>query len=108
MTEFKGISERERNRIRRKIARKSSLDDPLFEQVIASYDERARVKRQLIIEQGMSNSAAEHFLDREGYPRPIGLGAVFFYPGSTRLRDRYLYGALGLAAAAIALTLWWI
>lgn len=89
--------------MRRRLVKRFAKDDPAVESALETHDERARIKQQLVRERGMSNIAAEHVLDREGYPRPLGLHSLFFYPGSARLRDRYLYGLLGLVAIAVVI-----
>ena len=52
------------------------------------YEERAKVKKHLMAERGMSNTLAEVFLERQGFPRPPGWHSVFFYPGSNRPRNK--------------------
>tara|TARA_B110000037_G_C17059160_1_gene481110 strand:- start:368 stop:748 length:381 start_codon:yes stop_codon:yes gene_type:complete len=52
--------------------------------------ERFHTKEQLINERGFSNSQAEVFLDAKGMLRPPGWHSVFFFPGSNRLRNKYI------------------
>jgi hypothetical protein len=47
-------------------------------------------RKQELLEQGMSNQLAERFLDHQGWARPFGWHTVFFYPGSNRIRTRYV------------------
>ena len=63
-----------------------NVEDHLF-----AYEEREKVKQSLIIERGMTNSQAESFLDKQGYPRPPGWGSVINYPGSSQIRWFWLF-----------------
>jgi len=62
-----------------------SVDD-----VIDALVDRYEQKWFLLRERGLSNSAAENFLDRHRYPRPPGWHSVFFYPDSMLPRRMYL------------------
>ena len=61
-------------------------------------------KKQDLLERGFSNALAEKFLDRQGWPRPFGWSSVFCYPGSNRLRNRYLV-VIAVAGLIIGWTL---
>lgn len=66
-------------------ANNESVDDAI-DALVGRYEE----KWLLLRERGLSNSAAEIFLDRHCYPRPPGWHSVFFYPDSLLPRRKYL------------------
>jgi hypothetical protein len=67
-------------------ATEESVDEQLY-----AFEQRQEEKEALISGRGMSNAMAETFLDRKGYPRPPGWHSVFFYPGSNRPRNKFLF-----------------
>lgn len=77
-------------------ATNESVDDAI-DALVDRYEE----KWSLLRERGLSNSAAENFLDRHSYPRPPGWHSVFFYPDSMLPRKIYL-------AFLVALTLFFV
>ena len=63
------------------------MDD--VEKILEIYEARSEKKEELL-ERGLTNALAEHSLDRLGYPRPAGWHSVFFYPGSSRPRNKFI------------------
>ena len=82
--------------------------DPRINDVdAADYMEALRRRfeeKDQLLQQGMSNQLAERYLDRKGRPRPYGWHTVFFYPGSNRMRTRYiaLFAFIALLVAWVA------
>jgi hypothetical protein len=62
----------------------------IVEAQIASLSRRLEEK-EFLLQHGYSNAQAESLLDKKGYVRMPGWKTVFFYPGSSRLRTKYIF-----------------
>lgn len=91
-----------RNKWRKLLLQYPGATEKSVERSLIAYGEREETKRYLIENRQFSNALAEGYLDRKGYPRPPGWHAVFFYPGSKRLRNTVLFLVL-----IMSFLLWW-
>ena len=86
--------------------RLACADDPRLDQVTAekylNVLEQRFDQKSGLINRGISNSMAEKFLDRQGWPRPPGWNSVFCYPGSNRMRTRYIV----IVVVTVAIVVW--
>lgn len=93
------MNDAEENILRNKLLQYPGATAESIEQEIELYKERESTKNALTMEQKFSNYYAEKYLDKKGYPRPPGWRSVFFYPGGTLPRLRYI--ALVIVAAIV-------
>jgi len=92
----------EREALRRHILSYPGESEESAERKLRAYEERVEAKK-ILMGRGLDwNALAEAELDRGGYLRPPGWGAVFCYPDSRRLRNPYVT----LAATLVGLTFW--
>ena len=62
----------ERDRLRQRLMQYRGATEESVADELEMHEERAEVKKHLMAERGMSNTLAEVFLERQGYPRPPG------------------------------------
>ena len=77
--------------LRRRLLTYSGATVEEVEKQLYAYEQREEEKDALMSARSMSNALAEAVLDRKGYPRPPGWHSVFFYPGSNRPRNKFLF-----------------
>lgn len=94
------LTDSKRDRLRQRLMQYPGATEGSVADELEIYEERAEVKNHLMAERGMSNTLAEVFLERQGYPRPPGWHSVFFYPGSNRPRNKVLFFFAVVAALA--------
>ena len=92
------MEESARSKMKQKLLQYPDAAEAEVEDRLDKYEEREIFKNTLIEERGFSNSQAEKFLDRQGFPRPPGWHSVLFYPGGTSLRP----GVVILLVAIVA------
>ena len=80
------MDENEQRELRKTLLTYPNINEQNVDDYLRAYEERAVAKRGLVELRGMSNSQAEAFLDRQGYPRPPGWGSAIAYPGGSQLR----------------------
>ena len=94
------LTDSERDRLRQRLMQYRGATEESVADELEMHEERAEVKKHLMAERGMSNTLAEVFLERQGYPRPPGWHSVFFYPSSNRPRNKVLFFFAIIAALA--------
>lgn len=80
----------EREKLRKRLSEYLGNTAEIVEQQVHAYEHREEEKQNLI-RRGLRNALAEYYLDRRGYPRPPGWHSVFFYPGSNRPRNKFIF-----------------
>jgi hypothetical protein len=97
--EYDALSDREIEELRRKLAQYPGATPQFIDEQVEHYIDRAVLKRQLIESRQLSNRMAEKFLDAKGYLRPPGWNSVFFYPGGSVPRLRWIAAIVAMATA---------
>ena len=83
------MNEQEKQKLRIKLQSYPGSNPEIVESQLDNLIEREEQKQQLI-SKCFSNALAERHLDIQGWLRPPGWHSVFFYPGSMRIRNKYL------------------
>ncbi len=86
----KVMNEEDRKKLKEKLLHYPHINPENLDEQVLYYEDREARKKDLI-DKGFSNALAEHNLDKQGYLRPPGWHSVFFFPGSYRLRNKYVF-----------------
>ena len=98
------LTDEEADVLRMRLLQYPDVDESNVDREVAVYALRKEAKAELL-RRDFGNALAEASLDRQGWPRPPGWHSVFFYPGSNRPRNGYLFWlAASIAAAAFILS----
>jgi hypothetical protein len=91
----------EREKIRKRLLSYPHATEESVDHLMGVYEMRAEHKRDLLEGGHVWNALAESRLERQGWPRPPGWPAVFFYPDSLRPRNWLVFWVV------VALALLW-